>query len=270
MDTLSRMETEVNESTETTEAARIEAVHHYEILDTPPDGAFDRITELASRLFNVPISIVSIVDIDRIWFKSHHGIEAAEIPRDPGLCSSAILADDIYVVEDALKDARTLANPLVTGALGLRFYAAQPLATSDGFKLGTLCIIDREQRTLSEDERATLAALAATVMDSLELRLSAMKVIRMEVEKRESLIAAADQLRDIAGKLEQGLESNREIGKALGLIMAHYKLDDQSAFEMLKGHSQNLNTKLRQIASDMVAHHNQGHAIPTDMTPGAT
>ena len=82
------------------EVERLEAVRRYDMLETPPDGAFDRITELAAGRSRVPISIVSIVDTDRIWFKSHHGVEAEQIPRDPGLWSSAILADDVYVVED--------------------------------------------------------------------------------------------------------------------------------------------------------------------------
>lgn len=250
-----------------TEAERLEAVRRYDILDTPPDGAFDRITQLASVLFGVPISIVSIVDTDRIWFKSHHGVEAEEIPRDPGLCSSAILADDIYVVEDALNDPRTLANPLVAGALGLRFYAAQPLVTAEGHRLGTLCLIDRKPRQLSEKEAAILRTLAATVMDSLELRLAAIRVVRLEEEKRHAIEASAEHYRKLAEQLEKGMESSRQIGKALGLMMAQYKLDDVAAFEKLNAYSQDLNIKLRQMAQDMVAHHNQGNATVPGTLP---
>ncbi len=251
------------------EDERLEAVRSYDILDTPPDGAFDRITELAARLFAVPISIVSIVDTDRIWFKSHHGVETEEIPRDPGLCASAILADDTYVVEDALADPRTLANPLVAGSLGLRFYAAQPLVTAEGHRLGTLCIIDRQPRELSEEEAATLRTLAATVMDSLELRLAAIRVVRLEEERRRAIEAAAENYREVAEQLQQGLESNRQIGKALGLMMAQYKLDDDAAFEKLRGYSRDLNIKLRQIAEEMVAHHNQGYGSVTATGPTA-
>lgn len=249
------------------EVERLGAVRRYDILDTPPDGAFDRITELAAGLFGVPISIVSIVDTDRIWFKSHHGVEAEEIPRDPGLCSSAILADDIYVVEDALTDPRTLANPLVAGALGLRFYAAQPLVTAEGHRLGTLCLIDRKPRQLSEKEAAILRTLAATVMDSLELRLAAIRVVRLEEERRRTVEASAEHFRRVAEQLEQGMESSRQIGKALGLMMAQYKLDDEAAFEKLRGHSSDLNIKLRRMAQDIVAHHNQGNATPTATSP---
>lgn len=259
----------VGETAAEVEGERLDAVRRYDILDAPPDGAFDRITELAARLFAVPISIVSIVDTDRIWFKSHHGVEAEEIPRDPGLCASAILADDIYVVEDALADPRTLANPLVAGSLGLRFYAAQPLVTAEGHRLGTLCIIDRQPRELSEEEAATLRTLAATVMDSLELRLAAIRVVRLEKEKRQVIEAAAENYRQVAEQLQQGLESNRQIGKALGLLMAQYKLDDDAAFEKLRGHSRDLNIKLRQIAEDMVEHHNKGYGSVTGTVPTA-
>jgi GAF domain-containing protein len=106
------------------ERERLDALQRYRILDTPSDGAFDHLTAVAADFFQVPIAIVSLVDHDRIWFKSHHGLDACEIGREPGLCASAILSPDVYYVRDAIVDARTLANPLVAGDLGLRFYAA--------------------------------------------------------------------------------------------------------------------------------------------------
>ena len=158
------------------EPQRLEAVRRYEILDSPPDGGFDRITALAARLFDVPICIISIVDEDRIWFKSHHGIDVEQIDREPGLCASAILHGEPWIVNDARTDPRTLANPLVCGELGLQFYAAIPLTTSDGYKLGTFNIIDTEPRELTDDETRTLEDLAAIVMDELELRLQARRL----------------------------------------------------------------------------------------------
>ena len=118
------------------ELSRLAAVKRYDILDTPPDGAFDRITAIAARRFDVPISIISIVDHDRIWFKSHHGLEVKQIGRDPGLCASAILSNKAHVLSDAPVDPRSLTNPLVAGEFGLRFYAGAPLRTSDGHNLG--------------------------------------------------------------------------------------------------------------------------------------
>jgi len=158
------------------ESLRLEAVKRYEILDTPRDGAFDRITFLASKIFNVPISTVTIVDSDRIWFKSAQGLEAEQIDRDPGLCASAILVDEPWVVEDAKMDPRTLENPLVLGDLGLRFYAGVPLVTGDGYKLGMLNIIDQQPRELSEDELSILQELSKIVVDELELRLAARRM----------------------------------------------------------------------------------------------
>src|SRR5665648_642584 len=146
-------------------------VHRYDILDSPPDGAFDRITALAARLFSVPIAIVSVVDHDRIWFKSHHGLEIDQLDRDAGLCASAILHEGPWIIEDAAVDVRALSNPLVAGEFGLRFYAGIPLRTRDGFNLGTLCILDREPRTLDTQDVKALEDLAAIVMNDLELRL---------------------------------------------------------------------------------------------------
>ena len=160
-----------------TEDQRLAAVRRYEILDTPPDGVFDRITALAARRFNVPIAIISIVDEDRIWFKSHHGLAIDQIDRDPGLCASAILGDDPYLLCDASADPRSLANPLVAGDFGLRFYAAVPLTTSDGHKLGTLCVIDREPRTIDDAQIEDLKDLASVVMDQMEMRIAARRAV---------------------------------------------------------------------------------------------
>jgi GAF domain-containing protein len=154
------------------EKKRIETLKKFDILDTPPDGAFDRITELASIIFKVPIAIISLVDTDRIWFKSHHGLPVNQIDREPGLCASAILSHEAYVVENAKDDPRTLANPLVAGEFGLRFYAAAPLQTDDKCNLGTLCIIDKLPRTFSEADKEILTHLAGIVMDEMQMRLS--------------------------------------------------------------------------------------------------
>ena len=159
------------------ERERMAAVRRYDVLDTPPDGAFDRITALAARRFGVPIAIVSIVDEDRIWFKSHHGLDAGQIDREPGLCASAILSNDPYILTDARADARSLANPLVAGDFGLRFYAGVPLTTGDGHNLGTLCIIDKEARPIDQTQIDDLKDLAAVVMDQMEMRLSARRAV---------------------------------------------------------------------------------------------
>jgi sigma-B regulation protein RsbU (phosphoserine phosphatase) len=177
------------------EADRLAAVLRYEILDTPPDGAFDRITALAARLLGTPISIVSVVDTDRIWFKSRHGLpDVEQIGRDPGLCASAILGTGPWIVGDAANDPRTLANPLVAGSFGLRFYAGVPLTTGEGHNLGTLCVIGKEPRSISAEEVAVLEGLAGLVMDQLELRLRAREVVRAEGELRRHAERLSDAL----------------------------------------------------------------------------
>ena len=156
----------------------MESLLKYEILDTPADGAFDEVTSLAAKIFDVPVAIITLVDHNRIWFKSAFGLDAEEIPRSPGLCSSAILSEDLYIVEDARKDPRTMTNPLVAGIMGLQFYAAAPLRTMDGHNLGTFCIIDKNPRTLTSKESSILKQLARIVMDQMETKLQTRLMVK--------------------------------------------------------------------------------------------
>ena len=196
------------------EARRMAAVRRYDILDSPPDGAFDRITALAARRFGVPIAIVSIVDEDRIWFKSHHGLPVEQIDREPGLCASAILGDAPYLIEDARTDPRSLANPLVAGDFGLRFYAAVPLTTSDGHNLGTLCVVDKEPRTITQDQIDDLKDLASVVMDQLELGLSARQAVgRANLMGKEIDHRVMNSLQFVSGMLTMQSRSP-EVGDA--------------------------------------------------------
>ncbi|MBI2721322.1 MAG: GAF domain-containing protein [Bacteroidetes bacterium] len=171
----------------THELKRIETLHKYELLDTPPDGSFNKMTELAAKIFNVPIAIISLVDTDRIWFKSRHGLDIDQIPREPGLCASAILSDDVYLIEDAKNDPRCMANPLVTSNFGLEFYAAAPLTTKDGYNLGTFCIIDKRQRYINSDQQIMLKQMASIIVDEIELRLKSRHLIKEYKAKLEEL-----------------------------------------------------------------------------------
>ncbi|MGC9479738.1 PP2C family protein-serine/threonine phosphatase [Streptomyces sp. WG4] len=167
------------------EEARLAAVRRYQVLDTPPDGAFDRIASLAARLFDAPMATVAIVDTDRVWFKAAHGLDGmTETDREPGLCASAILHGEPYVVTDADSDARAFANPLVRSDLGVRFYAAVPITTADGQRLGTVDVMDTRPRRPTDDQLEALKDLAALVMDELELRLSAIRTVAAERERR--------------------------------------------------------------------------------------
>lgn len=161
------------------EADRIKAVARYNILDTPPDGAFDRVAAIAAKLFGVPMATVSIVDTDRVWFKASLGLPGVrQVTRDPGLCASVILQGEVYVVSNAKSDPRTAGHPLVTGALGLQFYAAAPIITADGQRLGTVAVMDSEPHEATPVQLGMLEDLAAVVMDQLELRLAALGALR--------------------------------------------------------------------------------------------
>ena len=149
------------------EPARLQALKTLELLDTPPEERFDRVTRLARRLFGVPIALVSIVDGERQWFKSRQGIEATETPREISFCGHAILQEGTFVVSDASADVRFFDNPLVTDDPNIRFYAGHPLSTPDGCRLGTLCLIDRTPRALSQDDLKLLQDLAAMVENEI-------------------------------------------------------------------------------------------------------
>lgn len=133
------------------------------MLDTIPEERFDRITRLACRAFNVPIALVSLIDRDRQWSKSRQGVAVFETGRNVSICGHTILQEGPLIVPDAIADQRFADNPLVAGPPKIRFYAGQPVHGPDGSRVGTLCIIDRQPRRFSEEDRRTLADLAAIV-----------------------------------------------------------------------------------------------------------
>ncbi|EEW09974.1 GGDEF domain-containing protein [Vibrio mimicus] len=142
------------------ETERLAHLHKLGVLDTAAEERFDRITRLAKRLFNVPIALVSLVDENRQWFKSCFGLSVSETSRDISFCGHAILGRKVFIIEDASQDPRFADNPLVTGEPHIRFYAGVPLLYEDKMALGTLCIIDRKPRQLSQDELIDLCDLA--------------------------------------------------------------------------------------------------------------
>lgn len=163
------------------EAARLAALVRYAILDTPAEAAFDRLTRLAAQLFDVPMALISLVDAERQWFKSHYGLAVSETSRDVSFCAHAILNDRPLVVPDAMQDPRFRDNPLVTGAPGLRFYAGAPLRTSDELHLGTFCLLSPEpRRPLSEQQVQILEEFAALAVEELERRMAAEKLLALE------------------------------------------------------------------------------------------
>lgn len=174
------------------EPERLSAVRRYDILDSPAEGSFDRIAALAARCLEAPIALVTIVDQDRIWCKARYGLEVEELDRASGFCASAISQADPYVVLDASVDPRFLTNRLVAEEFGLRFYAAAPIVTHDGYRLGTVNVMDKQPREITQTQIDTLRDLAAIVVDELELRLSARRL--QEAQSELSQLGAAFQL----------------------------------------------------------------------------
>lgn len=159
---------------------RLQALHKYEILDTFPEASFERFTRLAANIFGTPIALISLLDEERQWFKSHYGLEATETPMHVSFCKHAIEHDEVFTVLDATQDSRFSTNALVTGDPGIRFYAGAPLRTPEGIAVGTLCVIDKiPRRALRETEKQILADFAAMVVNELELRL-ALRQLRVE------------------------------------------------------------------------------------------
>jgi GAF domain-containing protein len=159
------------------EQERLQALRQYQILDSDPEPGFEKIAKLAAKIFNMPIALISFVDEEQVFFMANVGMPGVRsTDRGVSFCSLAILDEDPTVIERPLEDPCFRSNPLVKGNFGLRFYAGAPIRTPDGHNIGTLCIVDKKQRYLTEAQKALLADLAAIVMDQLEGRLALLQL----------------------------------------------------------------------------------------------
>lgn len=169
------------------EAQRLAALERYGILETPPEATFDLVTAMVASVLNAPQACVSLVARDRVWFKSRVGVDACEVPREPGFCSSLVHGDDeILHIEDARQDPTARNNSLVAGDDGIRFYAGAPLCTPEGHRIGTICAFGPEPRGLSASEASFLAGAATLVMHEIELRRTRHQLARTEKALRQS------------------------------------------------------------------------------------
>ena len=174
------------------EDKRLKALHGLQILDTAPDERFDRLTRMARRLFQVPIALVSLVDENRQWFKSCYGLEVRETPREVSFCGHAILDDKILIIPDARADVRFADNPLVVDKPNIGFYAGCPLRSTNGSRIGTLCIIDVKPRSLGRDDLESLQDLAAMVERELVAVELAIVDELTKISNRRGFLALAE------------------------------------------------------------------------------
>jgi GAF domain-containing protein len=188
------------------EKKRLTVLWQYEVLDTVPEEVFDNLTELAARICEAPIALISLVDEKRQWFKARIGTTVKETSRDVSFCAHAIHQSDLFIVPDATKDERFADNPLVTSEPKIRFYAGAPLITPDGYALGTLCVIDKTPRELRPDQKQALTILARHVVSQLELRRRSRELA--EVRRR------SDESRDEVARLRTQLaEARRQLAR---------------------------------------------------------
>jgi diguanylate cyclase (GGDEF)-like protein len=220
----------------TDEPARLAALQRLAVLDTEPEEPFDNVVDLVRSVLGVPIAAVSLIDEDRQWFKARSGVDAEETPRDISFCTHAIMQPDPLIIEDATKDARFRANPLVTGDPGIRSYAGIPLRTPDGYNVGSLCAVDTRPREFSAREIATLSKFARIVMDELELR---------RIAGKDQLTGALTR-RGFVDRANQEIERHRRYGRPASLALID--IDHFKSVNDTHGHPAG-DAVLRQIAA---------------------
>lgn len=230
------------------ESERLQALEDYQVLDTLPEREFDSITEIASYICQTPISLVSLIDKDRQWFKSHRGLDATETPREHAFCAHAINHPETpFIVEDSSKDDRFADNPLVTGDPNVRFYVGAPLVTSDGLAIGTLCVIDHEPRRLNDAQLNALRSLADQVIAQLELRKKVQELEQLklalieknhETERFAHLIShdLKSPLRSMVTLSEMIFEeSEGKLGESAEMGLVHLKSKAEHAYKLVQG-----------------------------------
>lgn len=250
------------------EAERLEELNSFEILDTLSEADYDNITSIAADICMTNISLVSLVDSNRQWFKSHHGLDVSETPKQYSFCAHAINEkEDVFIVEDARKDDRFHDNPFVTSAPFVIFYAGVPLITDNGFPLGTLCVIGKEPKRLSTRQINSLKSLAKQTVNLLELR-----------KKKRLLEEALLTLEEKNKRLEQFTyiashdlqEPLRTIKNFIGYIDSNYqsKLDEKGkrSIEYISQASENMSLLIKELLDySLLGKHNELTLIDTNL-----
>ena len=242
------------------EEQRLEALCQYDILDSPPETTFDLITSMVSEILQVPHSCVSLVDRERVWFKSAAGVDAPEVPRELGFCSTLVISDeDVRHIEDAASHPETQSNSLVCGPPNIRFYAGAPLLTTEGHRIGTLCAFGPEPRDLTLTERATLKGLTALVMNEIELRRT-----RQQLSRTEEALRKAQKLESI-GLVASGVahDFNNLLGGILGHaeLLRHEVRDHPECLNLLR-EIETTGQRASDLAGQVLAYVGRGEDIP--------
>lgn len=210
------------------EAQRLRALERYDILDTAPESAFDELTLLAASVCQTPISLISLLDHRRQWFKSRIGLDVTETERSIAFCNHVLAPQAPFEVPDATTDPRFANNPLVTGHPNIRFYAGVPLLTADNYCLGTICVIDTKPRILTNSQRQALTTIAAQVMAQLDIRLRK-SLERASSSNEQPLSSSFLQLQSMVGE-----EVKRPLANLLNLadlVLADARQGDAAAAE---------------------------------------
>jgi signal transduction histidine kinase/DNA-binding NarL/FixJ family response regulator len=206
------------------ENERLDDLLALQILDTPEEERFDRITRLASNMLGFPVVLVSLIDSERQWFKSRHGLDFTETPRDISFCAHAIHSEEVFVVENALEDPRFLDNPLVSGDFHLRFYAGVPLRGLKGHRIGTFCMIDKRPRILSDKELRTfhdLAALAQREIDARRLTEAIQRISEQDAELQRINIFLEAGIEERTRQLTQALNAAKAVNEEKSVFLAN-------------------------------------------------
>ncbi len=209
-------------SLKTNEARRLKVLWQYDVLDTVPEEVFDDLTELAARICEAPIALISLIDEDRQWFKAKVGVTVNETSRDISFCSHAIKQHDLFIIPDATQDERFANNPLVISDPKIRFYAGAPLITPDGYALGSLCVIDQVPRELRAEQKQALRVLARHVMTQLELRRHA-KELNAAHEAKDATRDELARVKAENAKLKRELEKLKKAKPARKIVKVSAK-----------------------------------------------
>ncbi len=235
--------------------ARLEALYRYELLDTPPEEFFDRITRFASKLTKAPNAFISLVDADRVWYKSNYSnLEVASVDREDSLCSLTVINNEsLTVFEDTHKFESLMTSPYVNSPEGIRFYAGAPIITHDGFNIGTVCVIDSKPRTITEDEVSALKDLAELVVEHIELRAASRVAVRQHDELYTGLIEHVapylNEQQDLLQEAEETPARKYIINKAVKLgRQVQENLETALAMSIQENERFNLNLEQAQVS----------------------